>query len=86
LKKEGLDFHSSYQSNEVLSAADYEQDIKVRAIDGMCQASVTFCNKREAEAGERNLKRGNETPRARNTQLTKAHRQVAANAPTREKH
>jgi hypothetical protein len=47
LRKENLDLRSPDLSDEVLSAAE---DIKMRTIDGICQASLTFCQKREAEA------------------------------------
>ena len=50
LRKEGLAFQSSNQSNEVLSADDYAQKITMGTIDGICQASATFCKRLEDQA------------------------------------
>jgi hypothetical protein len=50
LRKEGLSFQSSGQSNEVLSEAEYSESIYKGFTDGLCEASAIFCNRREAEA------------------------------------
>lgn len=50
LRKEGLPFQSSGQSNEVLSEAEYSKSIYKGFIDGLCEASATFCKRREAQA------------------------------------
>jgi hypothetical protein len=49
LRKEGLPFQSSGQSNEVLSEAEYSESIHKGFIDGLCEASAIFCNRREAQ-------------------------------------
>jgi len=50
LRKQGLPFQSSGQSNEVLSEAELGESIYKGFTDGLCEASVTFCNRREAQA------------------------------------
>jgi hypothetical protein len=50
LRKEGLPFQSSGQSNEVLSEAESSESIYKGFTDGLCEASATFCNRREAQA------------------------------------
>ena len=50
LRKQGLPFQSSGQSNEVLSEAELGESIYRGFTDGLCEASVTFCNRREAQA------------------------------------
>jgi hypothetical protein len=50
LRKEGLPFQSSGQSNEVLSEAEYSESIYKGFTDGLCEASATFCSRREAQA------------------------------------
>jgi hypothetical protein len=47
---EGLPFQSSVQSDEVLSEAEYSESIYKGFINGLCEASATFCNRREAQA------------------------------------
>jgi len=50
LRKQGLPFQSSGQSNEVLSEAELGESIYRGFTDGLCESSVTFCNKCEAQA------------------------------------
>src|SRR5580692_4051822 len=50
LRKQGLPFQSSGQSDEVLSEAEYSERIYKDFTDGLCEASATFCNRREAQA------------------------------------
>ena len=52
LRKEGLSFQSSGESDEVLSEAEYSKSIYKGFTDGLCEASATFCNRREAQAVE----------------------------------
>ena len=49
LRKEGLPVQSLGQSNEVLSEAEYSESIYKGFTDGLCEASATFCNRREAQ-------------------------------------
>jgi hypothetical protein len=41
---------SSRQSNEVSSVDEFPQSLEMDALDGMCEASATFCKKLEDEA------------------------------------
>jgi hypothetical protein len=50
LRKQGLPFQSSGQCDEVLSEAELGERIYRGFTDGLCEASVTFCNRREAQA------------------------------------
>jgi hypothetical protein len=50
LRKQGLPFQSSGQSDEVLSEAELGESIYRGFTDGLCEASVTLCNGREAQA------------------------------------
>ena len=49
LRKEDL-FQSLVQSNEILSEAEYSESIYKGFTDGVCEASATFCDRREAQA------------------------------------
>jgi hypothetical protein len=49
LRKEGLPFQSTVQSKAVLSEAEYSDSIYTGFVDGLCEASATFCNRREAQ-------------------------------------
>ncbi len=51
-RKAGYSFQVSGQSNEVSSADELAQSLSKGYIDGMCEASATFCKRLEAKAVE----------------------------------
>jgi hypothetical protein len=67
LRKEGLDFHFSSESNKALSEGEHWQSTSRAGIDSVCQTSATLCRILEARArhADRPTQKGHANPRTR---------------------